>query len=188
MLYQAFNAVADFHRRKNIDYRQRLAETTPRVECPQTLFLMRQESESQLRRFLAQSEERRDYRHIRTHLVLEEVAECLAAMWAGDEVGTLDGLCDAIYVLVGSAVTMELPLAEAFEDVHRANMARASSASSDNPRLKEKGADWVPPRIKEIIEAHRAKQPISASPLAIDMTVTHAPHEEKTDASADRGT
>jgi len=86
---------------------------------------------------------------LRAHLVVEEVAELLAALAAGDEVGTLDALADLIYVTVGTAVTFGLPLAEAVEEVHRSNMTK--TLVRDRPGHPGKGDGYSPPQLAELL-------------------------------------
>lgn len=58
----------------------------------------------------------------------------------------IDGLVDTIYVAAGAAVTMGVDLDPIFEEVHRANMAKAGGAvREDGKRLKPPG--WTPPDI-----------------------------------------
>lgn len=91
-----------------------------------------------------------DPRYLRAHLMMEELGELISAMACGDVVEVADGLADTQYVLVGTAVQFDFPLPELFEEVHRSNMSKAGGGASD-PRLRDKGAGYQPPRIREIL-------------------------------------
>jgi hypothetical protein len=132
------------------------------------LHMMRAQSVAalaQYRSFMESPEKIEDTRLLRIHLILEEITELIAAILRCDEAETLDGICDAIYVLIGSAITMELPLARAFNAVHLSNMTKKPSAGKDNPRLQDKGADWRPPDIAKIIVDYRLSQAIHNAPI-----------------------
>ncbi len=157
MLDKAVDAVAEFMTAKNINFHQRLTEVSKRNDCPQLIYLMKAQAEACLKTFTAQSDETKDYRLLSLHLVLEETAEWVEAILEGDEEKTLDAAADCLYVHIGSCVRMELPLSAAFEEVHRSNMTKASRGThiNSNSRLRDKGEAWTPPRINEIISAHR---------------------------------
>jgi predicted HAD superfamily Cof-like phosphohydrolase len=57
---------------------------------------------------------------------------------------TIDGLCDLIYVVVGTAVTAGIDLGPHFTEVHRANMMKLQGPKrADGKQLKPEG--WQPP-------------------------------------------
>ena len=94
--------------------------------------------------------------HLRSHLILEETAELHEALAYGDEERALDALADLLYVLLGTAVTLDLPLAEAFDEVHRSNMTKTKQADDpDNCRVRAKGNSYEKPRIREILDRYR---------------------------------
>lgn len=95
-----------------------------------------------------------DKRYVRSHLLIEELGETLCAMGLGDELKTLDGLADLDYVLKGSALTMDLPLAAAFHEVHRSNMTKTRRAD-DPGRCRDKGSTFVRPDIAKVLNMHR---------------------------------
>lgn len=104
-----------------------------------------------------------DQCYLRGHLIVEETAELLDAMYMEDEVLVLDALADLLYVVLGSAVTMDLPLAEAFVEVHRSNMTkRRQSDDPDGARVRDKGEGYQPPDLKRILDAYRATQPVQS--------------------------
>lgn len=68
-----------------------------------------------------------------------------------DLVAAVDGLCDTLYVVLGTAVAFGVDIEECFDEVHRSNMAKASGpVREDGKRLKPAG--WQPPRIAEILD------------------------------------
>lgn len=93
-----------------------------------------------------------DKRFLRAHLLAEECGECILAMAQGDEIKALDGLTDLLYVLLGTALTFEWPLEEAFGEVHRSNLTKVkqeTDASKD--RVREKGAAYQPPNLEAVL-------------------------------------
>jgi len=93
---------------------------------------------------------------LRSHLILEETSELLDAMSIGDELRALDALADLLYVLIGTAVTLDLPLPEAFVEVHRSNMTKQKQADDpDAARVRSKGPNYSPPDLKSILDNYR---------------------------------
>lgn len=95
-----------------------------------------------------------DLRLLRVHLMIEELAETMSGIASGDEVHALDGLADLMYVAVGTAVTMDLPLSEAFDEVHRSNMTK-KRMKVDDYRIRHKGDKWEPPNLERVMANHR---------------------------------
>ena len=91
---------------------------------------------------------------LRSHLLKEELGELIEAMEAGDEVAALDGAADLLYVLIGTAVTFDWPLFEAFAEVHRSNMTK--SVAQDRTHHPGKGKGYSPPNLKDLLERHKA--------------------------------
>ena len=54
----------------------------------------------------------------------EELDEIDKAMWEQDIIGVSDGIADAIYFLLGTAVEMGIPFDEIWQHVHTANMRK----------------------------------------------------------------
>lgn len=99
------------------------------------------------------SDEHDDLRFARAHLMCEELGELLTAMSEGDRVGVLDGLADLLYVVIGTAVTFDLPLMAAFAEVHRSNMTKA--VTQDDKRWHpDKIGDYSPPDLEGVLERH----------------------------------
>lgn len=105
---------------------------------------------------ITSAREENDNRFYRAHLIMEEVGEVLDAMGERDEVNLADALGDLIYVVLGTAVTYDIPLEEVFDEIHRSNMTKTRNAK-DDPRMK-KGklkASYSPPDIRKAIDKGR---------------------------------
>ena len=96
---------------------------------------------------------RGDDRATRAHLILEETAEILHALADKDELELLDGLCDLVYVTLGTAVAYRLPFEEGFDEVHRSNMTKPVGDAKTDPRLRNKDG-YEPPKLREILDAN----------------------------------
>jgi NTP pyrophosphatase (non-canonical NTP hydrolase) len=93
-----------------------------------------------------------DPRVIRVQLMCEELGETIRAMASGDEVLLLDGLSDLLYVVLGTAIAFDMPVVEAFAEVHQSNMTKAGG----DQRVRNKGDEWTPPDIGQILFDHRS--------------------------------
>jgi len=97
-----------------------------------------------------------DRRVLRAHLMIEELGELLEAMANRNEVGALDALTDLTYVVFGTAVTLDLPLDEAFQEVHRSNMTKQKMSNDPGKeRIRDKGPNYVPADLDAILRRHR---------------------------------
>lgn len=92
-----------------------------------------------------------DLRVLRAHLMCEELSEVLAALMEGSPHNLLDGLTDLVYVTLGTAVAFGLPLAEAFDEVHRSNMTKQKALPDIDPRVRVKGTGYEPPDLDGIL-------------------------------------
>ncbi len=101
-----------------------------------------------------------DKRLIRSSLLVEEAGECVEAILAGDEVKLLDALADLIYVALGAAVQFDLPIAMAFEEVHRSNMTKSSAMECRDVANanRGKGPGYEPPDLLPILAMWRKIQ------------------------------
>lgn len=98
-----------------------------------------------------------DVRTFRCAFMAEELAETIEAMAAGDEYALADGLADLLYVVLGTAIQFDIPLAHVFDEVHRSNMTKAT-ASDENPLLKMgKGGSYESPNIVAALLAGRGE-------------------------------
>jgi hypothetical protein len=90
--------------------------------------------------------------------MLEELGELLQAMSERDELNTLDSLADLLYVVIGTAVTLDLPAAEAFEEVHASNMTKEKQpADPGKDRVRSKGPNYRPPNLSCVLSQARCK-------------------------------
>ncbi len=98
---------------------------------------------------------------LRRDLIGEEVKETIDALALRDMIETADGIVDSIYVLIGAALELGLPLAELFAEVQRSNMAKAVRQAdgsykvvrrADGKILKPEG--WTPPDIAGVLRRH----------------------------------
>lgn len=87
----------------------------------------------------------------RLHLIVEEAAELAEALRDGDELGVLDALADLAYVTIGTAVAYGLPLAEAFNEVHKSNMTKSVESKGGRLWHPVKGPDYCPPNLGKIL-------------------------------------
>lgn len=90
----------------------------------------------------------------RAALLLEEVAELIEGLAAADEVAALDGLADSLYVLIGTALQFDLPIDDAFDEVHRSNMTK-DSAKECRGGSNGKGGGYSPPNLRNVLDHHK---------------------------------
>lgn len=84
----------------------------------------------------------------------EELDEFSDAIELEDE---LDALVDIIYVAVGTAYRMGLPLEEAFNRVHEANMRKVRADTAQDSKRGSafdivKPAGWTPADLKDLVK------------------------------------
>lgn len=95
---------------------------------------------------------------LRSHLHLEETAEGILALAKGDEVQYLDALADLLYVLLGTAVMYDLPIEEAFAEVHLSNMSKEKQEHDPSKeRVRDKGPNYRPPDIAGVLKRYRER-------------------------------
>lgn len=149
MIQGAFDAVKDFHAEKGLAPECKMPITNIFHENFSKDVILQMKAVSANLELLAQRDD--DQRFLRAHLLLEELAETLEFMFRGEVVETLDGLCDLIYVAVGTAVQFQFPLDKAFREVHRSNM---SKGQAKDVRLRDKGETYQPADIKKFLEGY----------------------------------
>jgi predicted HAD superfamily Cof-like phosphohydrolase len=89
---------------------------------------------------------------LRSTLIREEVDETLEAIAANDMVEAIDGMCDILCVVYGTAAEFGVDLAPYWDEVHKTNMAKQGGPlREDGKRLKPEG--WQPPDIAGILES-----------------------------------
>jgi predicted HAD superfamily Cof-like phosphohydrolase len=87
---------------------------------------------------------------LRSDLIREEADETCKALSRGDLVEVADGLCDLVYVSLGTAVACGFDLAPLFREVHRTNMAKRPGLKNAAGKLM-KPAGWKPPEIATLL-------------------------------------
>lgn len=97
-----------------------------------------------------------DLIELRIKLLTEEVQEYAEAARAGDMVEILDALADIGYILAGTIINhgMQDIYDDAFEEVHRSNMAKLVDGKvhrRDDGKVM-KPDDWQPPNLAQFLE------------------------------------
>lgn len=82
------------------------------------------------------------------NLVREEYKELMLAYDQRDPVKFLDNICDLIWVSLGWAIAMEMPVDDAWQEVVRANLNKihldGNVVRDENGKI-QKPAGWTPP-------------------------------------------
>lgn len=87
---------------------------------------------------------------MRCRLLREECKELCEALEANDLIGTIDGVCDLLYVTLGTAVACGFDVEKFFYEVHDSNMDKVGGGRDAGGKiLKPDG--WKPPNIKGIL-------------------------------------
>ncbi len=90
-------------------------------------------------------------KELRAELINEEAKELCNAIWREDLVEAIDGMCDLLCVVYGTAAEFGVNLAPFWDEVHRTNMAKVGGpVREDGKVMKPEG--WQPPKIAEILE------------------------------------
>ena len=84
-------------------------------------------------------------------LIREEVIETLQALESGDLVELVDGICDSIFALLGTAVICGIDIRPFWDEVHRTNMLKGTGKLRGDGKIMS-SPDWKPPRIRELLE------------------------------------
>jgi len=85
---------------------------------------------------------------LRVDLIREEMEETIDAIGELNLVEIADGICDSIYVLLGTAIELGIDISPVWNEVQRTNMAKdGGSTRADGKILKPEG--WLPPRVYE---------------------------------------
>jgi len=87
-----------------------------------------------------------EYCTARANFMSEEIDEFLEAALGGDLVGVADALGDVVYVAVGTALTMGIPLDKVWDLIQSANMRKVKGMTKRgiaNDAVKPDG--WVGP-------------------------------------------
>jgi NTP pyrophosphatase (non-canonical NTP hydrolase) len=103
----------------------------------------------------------------------EENREYLQAVLAGDLTAVADAIADALYIVLGTAVSHGIDLQPIFDAVHRSNMTKAPVDAVSGKGSK--GPDYVPPTAE--IASDLLRQ-MTGLPEASELRVTEFPHED----------
>ncbi len=88
---------------------------------------------------------------LRINVIKEEMEELLTAITLGDIPEVADGIADAIYVLLGTAISFGIDMDPIWREVHNTNMLKEGGpVREDGKILKPEG--WKPPEIKRLLE------------------------------------
>ena len=88
---------------------------------------------------------------LRFRLIWEESHELCDAILSGDFVGSIDGMCDLLYVVLGTAEAFGIDIVPYFNEVHRTNMLKEKGIMDRWGKIiKPEG--WQPPNISAILD------------------------------------
>lgn len=90
-------------------------------------------------------------REFRERLIREEIKELFFALSDGDLTEIADGIADAIYVLLGTAVSYGINLQPIWDEVHHSNMEKVEGPERGDGTKPLKPYGWNPPSIAELI-------------------------------------
>lgn len=89
-------------------------------------------------------------RLLRMRLIQEEAGETAQALIENDLAAIADGVIDLLYVTIGTAIELGLPIEALWAEVHRTNVAKAGGPiREDGKQLKPPG--WTPPDIAGVL-------------------------------------
>ena len=100
------------------------------------------------------SREKDDERLYRMYLILEEAMELAEALSERNEVLAADAIADLLYVVVGAAVTFNIPIPECWKEVQKSNMSKART----DHRMRDKGPDYKPADFVKAINDGRLRR------------------------------
>jgi predicted HAD superfamily Cof-like phosphohydrolase len=99
--------------------------------------------------------------NFRTAFLMEELAEYTNAITKKDTAAALDALVDIVYIALGTAWLFNLPFAQAWREVQKANMKKIRAKDKTGKRgtkfdvIKPKG--WKTPDIDTVIDIYRER-------------------------------
>jgi predicted HAD superfamily Cof-like phosphohydrolase len=109
----------------------------------------------------------------RTAMVVEELAEWLAAHAKGDQAAAADALGDRLYLLLGDAVATGMPLMQIFEAVHESNVSKLPLVTTAVGKAF-KGPGYQAPDLATLLAEHAANRPYDATDHMLDDCDDHA--------------
>ena len=146
------NLVAEFHDKLNISPKSDLT----RMKDPRHVISLSVILQSWSGQMLDDFKKTGEPQSLRLHLILEETAELCTAFASNQELGVLDALADLVYVTAGTGAVYDLPLTDAFVEVHRSNMTKEKQESDpDAARVRDKGPNYDPPNLQLVLDKHR---------------------------------
>lgn len=150
--------VAAFHAKFDFAVGKRLDTAYSDLDVDRELRTFGMELRDLSRKFQAEGErhqENGDERLYRLHLMVEELGELACSMGLRDEVLTADALGDLQYVVVGTAVTFDIPLDAVHAEIHHSNMTKSRDPADRRMRRKDPKLGYVKPDIRAAIERGR---------------------------------
>ena len=88
---------------------------------------------------------------LRADLIQEEANETVKALREGNFIETIDGLCDTLYVVFGTAVEMGIDLEAFFDEVHASNMSKAGGGFREDGKVL-KGPNFFKPNLEKVLQ------------------------------------
>jgi predicted HAD superfamily Cof-like phosphohydrolase len=98
----------------------------------------------------------RDTMLFRLNFLHEELSELATAIHEQDLTEVLDALVDIVYVALGTAYLMDLPFADAWDEVHASNMAKVRAVHESESKRGSKAdvikpPGWAPPDLQAVV-------------------------------------
>ena len=88
---------------------------------------------------------------LRARLISEEALEFLSAAQLEDMEQMVDSLCDLLYVIYGTAVSLGIDLEPFFAEVQRSNMTKDGGGKDSGGKIL-KGSQYDPPHFETIFK------------------------------------
>lgn len=159
---QAQALVGEFHRKNQLTDRVLLEDCEiprgHRSEFAMLFTLMSETLKTKSKQSLELFIKTKDVRLLRAHLLLEELAELFDAMYDKDETALLDALADLFYVLLGTADIFDMPLGEAFIEVHSSNMSKERQPNDPHgERVRDKGPNYRAADFERVLREYRTR-------------------------------
>lgn len=83
---------------------------------------------------------------------VEEIAELFLAMANNNREKVADALGDLLYFICGTAIMYDVPLDAVFSEIHRSNMTKIKRDEHDDPRMRDKGSNFVKADIAAVLK------------------------------------
>ncbi|WP_158262280.1 MULTISPECIES: nucleoside triphosphate pyrophosphohydrolase family protein [Pirellulaceae] len=114
------------------------------------------DAQAKMRELLLYLQEHRqegDELQLRLCLALEELTEWVEAHVADDLIAAADAWGDRAYVLLGDAVSADMPAEAIFHEVHRSNLSKRQANSKNGKGVKD--GQFQPPDLGSVLRQHR---------------------------------